>query len=99
MIVAFWLVPAAIGEPSALADTAPAAGTSATVSADPLPTVQQNGVIWSQVTVGDTVYATGSFSETFPAGRLISPAATVNPDRTRHPLGPARLQHHHPATS
>jgi hypothetical protein len=54
--------------PPAGADTSPAAGTPATVSADALPTVQVNGVVWSQVTVGNTVVATGSFSETWPAG-------------------------------
>jgi len=52
----------------AAADTAPPPGTPATVSADALPTVQQNGVVWAEVTVGNTVYATGSFSETYPAG-------------------------------
>ena len=56
----------------AAADTAPATGTPATVSADPLPTVQQNGVVWSQVTVGNIVYATGSFSQTWPAGQSAS---------------------------
>ena len=54
--------------PAAHADSAPDAGTPATVTADALPTVQQNGVVWSQVTVGNTVYATGSFSQTWPAG-------------------------------
>ena len=58
---------AAVSTP-ARADTTPDPGTPATVSADPLPTVQQNGVVWSQVTVGNTVYATGSFSQTYPAG-------------------------------
>ncbi len=38
------------------------------MSADPLPTVQVDGVIWSQVVVGDTVYAAGSFSTARPAG-------------------------------
>lgn len=52
----------------ARADTAPAAGTPATVSADGLPTWQVNGVVWSQVVVGDTVYATGSFSKARPPG-------------------------------
>lgn len=56
------------GVGSASADTAPVAGTPATVSADPLPTVQINGVVWAQVTVGNTVYATGSFSKVRPAG-------------------------------
>lgn len=39
-----------------------------TVSDDALPTVQANGVVWSQVTVGNTVYATGKFTETWPGG-------------------------------
>jgi outer membrane protein assembly factor BamB len=54
--------------PAAHADTVPPTGTPATVSADALPTVQQNGVVWKQVTVGNIVYATGSFSQTWPAG-------------------------------
>ena len=53
---------------TAVADTAPPPGVPSTVSADALPTVQQNGVVWSEVTVGNTVYATGSFSQTWPAG-------------------------------
>lgn len=39
------------------------------VTADALPTVQiDSGVVWSQVIVGDTVYAGGSFANTRPAG-------------------------------
>lgn len=39
------------------------------VTADVLPTVQiDSGVVWSQVVIGDTVYAGGSFSQTRPAG-------------------------------
>ncbi len=53
---------------TAVADTAPTAGTPKTVSADALPTVQVNGVVWSMVTVGNTVYATGSFTQARPAG-------------------------------
>lgn len=56
------------GVPPARADTAPAAKTPATVSADVLPTVQINGVAWAQVIVGKTVYATGKFSSARPAG-------------------------------
>ncbi|MGY1809585.1 PKD domain-containing protein [Blastococcus sp. SYSU D00669] len=54
--------------PAASADTTPAPGTPATVSADALGTVQVDGVVWSMVTVGNTVYATGSFSRARPAG-------------------------------
>jgi hypothetical protein len=39
-----------------------------TVSADSLPTVQIDGVAWSQAVVGDTVYVAGSFSSARPAG-------------------------------
>ena len=38
------------------------------MSADALPTVQVNGVVWSQATVGNTVYATGSFTAARPPG-------------------------------
>jgi PKD repeat protein len=50
------------------ADTAPPAGTPATVSNDSLPTWQINGVVWSQVVVGNTVYVTGNFSSARPPG-------------------------------
>jgi len=38
------------------------------VSADALPTVQIDGVVWSQVVVGNTVYAGGRFNNARPAG-------------------------------
>ncbi len=42
--------------PAALADSLPTTpGTPATVSGDPLPTVQIDGVAWAQVVVGTTV--------------------------------------------
>ena len=56
----------------AYADTAPVDPTSpaspTTVSADALPTVQVDGVVWQQIVVGDTVYAVGDFSTARPAG-------------------------------
>jgi hypothetical protein len=55
---------------AARADTAPVNALPATVSADALPTVQVNGVVWAQVTVGNTVYATGSFTSARPAGSV-----------------------------
>lgn len=58
--------------PSALADSAPKDSanplTPTTVTADALPTVQINGVVWSQVIIGNTVYAGGSFTTARPAG-------------------------------
>ena len=55
-------------QPTAQADTAPAAGVPSTVSSDPLPTVQIDGVVWSQIVVGNTVYVGGSFTTARPAG-------------------------------
>lgn len=53
----------------ATADTRPTTrSTPATVSADALPTVQVDGVVWSQAVVGTTVYAGGHFSRARPAG-------------------------------
>src|SRR3954454_5108024 len=63
----------ALRAPGARADTMPTPTSPAnpeTVSADALPTVQGNGVVWSMVTVGNTVYATGSFTAARPAGAL-----------------------------
>lgn len=42
--------------------------TSATVTADALPTVQINGVVWAQVMIGNVVYAGGEFTTARPAG-------------------------------
>ncbi|WP_304049247.1 PKD domain-containing protein [Jatrophihabitans endophyticus] len=73
LILAFCAVLAVPGT-AARADTAPPSGTPATVSADALPTVQENGVVWSEVTVGNIVYATGSFTQTYPAGTTATAA-------------------------
>jgi len=55
--------------PPAQADTAPdGAGTPTTVAADALPTTQINGVVWTQVIVGNTVYVGGEFTRARPAG-------------------------------
>lgn len=63
--------------PRAYADTMPAPGTPSTVSADALPTVQVDGIVWDQVVVGNTVYAVGSFSAARPAGVAKGGAGTV----------------------
>ena len=53
----------------AAADTAPVPpATTPTVSADALPTVQVNGVVWSTVIVGNRVFASGQFTSARPAG-------------------------------
>lgn len=41
---------------------------SGMVTADALPTVQINGVVWTQATNGNTVYAGGQFTKARPAG-------------------------------
>ncbi|HZV26216.1 MAG TPA: hypothetical protein VFG00_07985, partial [Acidothermaceae bacterium] len=61
----------------ASADTAPVGGLPATVSADALPTVQIDGVAWAQVTVGNTVYVTGSFTQARPAGVALGGTGSV----------------------
>ena len=66
LLVGSWLVIAQPG--TALADTAPPDSSPTTVSADALPTVQIDGVVWSQAIVGNTVYAGGSFANARPAG-------------------------------
>lgn len=42
--------------------------TPVTVTADALPTVQIDGVVWQQTVIGNTVYAVGKFSTARPAG-------------------------------
>ena len=64
LVVAGLVLPAA----PVAADTRPTVpGEPVTVSADPLPTVQINGVVWQQVIIGNTVYAAGRFSTARPA--------------------------------
>ena len=58
-----------VGAQSAAGAAPPAERSGSGVTADALPTVQiDNGVVWSQVVVGDTVFAGGSFSNARPAG-------------------------------
>jgi chitodextrinase len=58
-----------MASPPARADTSPAtAGEPATVSSDVLSAPQIDGVVWSQVVVGNTVFAGGSFTTARPAG-------------------------------
>jgi PKD repeat protein len=59
------------------ADTAPTGGLPATVSADVLATEQIDGVAWAQVTVGNTVYVTGSFANARPSGVAVGGAGSV----------------------
>jgi len=73
-LLALLLAMSALALPSgvARADSAPTdpanPATPPTVTADALPTVQVNGVVWSQAVVGNTVYAAGRFTAARPAG-------------------------------
>jgi PKD repeat protein len=70
-----------VGASAATADTMPPDPTSPssppTVSADALPTTQIDGVAWSQVVVGNTVYVAGKFTTARPAGS--APGANTQP--------------------
>ena len=77
-VVGVLFLVALVSAPVAVADTVPTdptnPSTPVTVSADSLPTVQINGVVWKQLVVGNTVYAAGNFTSARPAGS----AAGVN---------------------
>ncbi|MGI9821985.1 LamG-like jellyroll fold domain-containing protein [Agromyces sp. Marseille-Q5079] len=81
-VIASGLTVAAFAAPAA-ADTAPPeAVVPATVSSDPLPAPQINGVVWDQEIVGNTVYVAGNFTKARPAGS----AAGVNEVNRSHLL-------------
>ncbi len=68
------LVVGTIAAPAASADISRVLPPPATaVTADALPTVQIDGVAWSQAVAGNTVYAVGKFATARPAG---APAGT-----------------------
>lgn len=52
----------------ALADTSPPAGVPETVTAEPLPTWQTNGEVWSVQEAGGVVYVGGRFTKVRPPG-------------------------------
>ena len=77
LVAAFALL-LGIVEPSATARAATVASPlPPTVSADPLPTVQVDGMVWKQAIHGNTVYATGKFSVARPAGVRVGGAGSV----------------------
>ena len=93
VLVTILTVGAAVVVPRALpsrADSAPVnpadPATPPTVTADALPTVQIDGVAWSQVIVGNRVFVGGRFDNARPAG---SPVGVGNVARSQ----PARLRH------
>ena len=72
------VVVAAVMAPAAAADPAPQAQRSASsVTGDVLPTVQIDGVVWSQAIIGNVVYAGGQFNNARPAGA--APGTNLTP--------------------
>lgn len=70
-VASFVAAPTASAIKQAPADAAVAAEVAAdpaSVSADSLPTVQVDGIVWKQVIVGNTVYVGGEFQNARPAG-------------------------------
>jgi hypothetical protein len=67
--------------------------TPATVSADALPTVQIDGVAWSQAVVGDTVYVGGRFANARPAGARPAPTSTARSNFLAYDLTDRRADH------
>ena len=63
LAVGVWASPVAQAVPGPVVPRA-----DGVVTADALPTVQVDGVVWSQTIVGNTVYAGGSFANARPAG-------------------------------
>lgn len=63
----------------------------ATVTADVLPTVQVNGVVWAQTTIGNTVYATGKFTSARPAGAAAGTQETAKGNILAYDLTTGRL--------
>ena len=79
-IILSTLTLSAVTAPTAGAAVPPMAEPGAQhVTADPLPTVQINGVVWDQAVVGNTVYVVGNFSQARPAG---SPAGVNQTPRS-----------------
>ncbi|WP_419818320.1 PKD domain-containing protein [Glaciibacter flavus] len=62
-----------------------------TVSADPLPTVQIDGVVWSQSIVGDTVYVGGEFQNARPAGAAAGTSQTSRSNLLAYTLSTGNL--------
>ncbi len=82
-IVSVAFAPAAAAAPSPLQDTGADRAT-----ADALPTVQIDGVVWSQAIAGNIVWAGGGFANARPAGA----AAGTNQTAALQPGG---VQHRH----
>lgn len=80
IVSALWVALSPVLVLPALAATSPAEPRpDAVVTADALPTVQIDGIAWSQAIVDDTVYAGGRYAKARPAG---SPLGTNETNRS-----------------
>lgn len=75
LVVPVMLAPASSAAPAGLSPIADP--SAANVTADALPTVQIDGIVWSQATVGSTVYAGGKFAKARPAGAAVGVSTTI----------------------
>ncbi|WP_375475889.1 LamG-like jellyroll fold domain-containing protein [uncultured Jatrophihabitans sp.] len=64
---------------------------AANVTADALPTVQMDGVAWSQVIVGNTVYVGGKFANAYPYGSAAGTNQTPRTDMLAYDLTTGNL--------
>ena len=76
---------------AAITAAAAADAIAPTVTADPLPTVQIDGVAWTQAIVGDWVYAAGRFTSARPAGAAPGTAETPRSNLLRYRLTTGEL--------
>lgn len=95
-VLALCLLVLISGAGVASADTTPTnpddPKTPVTVSADALPTVQVNGVVWQQAVIGNTVYAAGKFTHARPAGAAVGTNETPRSNLLAYNLDTGTLQ-------
>ncbi|GAA1852489.1 hypothetical protein ACFFOM_15955 [Microlunatus capsulatus] len=65
--------------------------SAAAVTADGLPTVQVDGVVWTQVVIGSTVYAAGDFGKARPAGAAPGTSTTTRKNLLAYSLTTGKL--------
>ena len=67
------------------------AASATTATADALPTVQIDGVAWSQVVVGNIVFVGGSFANARPAGAAVGANQTPRTDMLAYDITTGNL--------
>jgi hypothetical protein len=84
LLIVVGVVAVVVDRPQGNADIDPidptAVANPPTVTADALPTVQIDGVVWSQAIIGNTVYAGGRFAKARPAGSPLGSNEVARPN-------------------